>query len=238
MANELDANLSAFEASGESFFYEKESQQLCDKVLRKIDDGSYSWQEVVDEFNRCLEHIAGKFDLYDLEHTQDVATDAGINRIAMPANYMKKLMMCRSITHNRPIAIKNTVTNLFRAYSVLDQSGSVREVAVKGRELYYQRVPGSAETLRLVFYRYPTRLYKREDKPSCLPPHLIEPLLVNYACKEIFSEIEDGIEGSQVNTDRYTKKFVEAELELQTFLGPERREPVEFPEEIAWDVYV
>lgn len=237
MANSLDSNLSVPEVAGEIYFLEKAGRTLSDKALRKIDDDSYSWADVVDEFNRCLEYLAGKFNLLELEHTEDIMTDPNVNNVPVPANYMKNLWQCRSLTHNRLIKVHTSVINLGRWYSVIDQSGSVRGVAVKGRAFYYQRIPGSAETLRLTYYRYPDRLYDRDDKPTCLPPHLVEPLLVNYACKEIYSEIEDG-EDKQVNTDRYTNKFNNAVVELERFLGPDRHDPIEFGQEIAWDVLV
>lgn len=236
MSNELDTDLSSLELSGEISFLEETGYSLSDKVMRKIQDGSYSWTDIVDEFNACLDYLSGQYDLPQLEHTEDVTTDSNSNRIPVPANFQKKLLMCRSITHNRPCEIKDTVVNLFRLYTVLDQTGAVRRVSIKGRYLYYQRL--AEETLRLVYYRYPNRLRTRWDKPSCLPPHLVEPLLINYACKEIFSEIEDGVEGPQVNTQRYTDRFARAEEALVKWIGPQRREPVDFPEEIPWDAYV
>lgn len=240
MANELDANISTIVCRGEVLFLEETGQAMSDKVLRKVQDGSYSWMHVVDEFNACLDYLSGKYDLPELEHTEDVTTDAdGIaNNIPMPMNYQKNLWFCRSITHNRHIKVHSTVINMFRRYSVLDNSGNVRDVSVRGRSLVYQRIPGSAETLRLIYYKYPERLRTRHDKPTCLPPHLVEALLINYACKEIFSEIEDGIEGSQVNTARYTDRFDRAEADLLADIGPPRRAPQEFPEEMAWDAYV
>lgn len=237
MANELDENLSALACYGEITFLEDTGHTLADKVIRKIQDGSYTWVDVVDEFNSCLEYLSGKYNLLELEHTEDITTGT-LNHVPLPTSFQKNLWHCRSITHNRPIGIDDTIINLFRRYSVLDLTGNVRHVAVKGRHLYYQRIPSTAETLRLIFYRYPERLRTRQDKPTCLPPHLVEPLLVNYACKEIFSEIEDGIEGTQVNTQRYTERFNKAEAELLMFVGPDRIAPIDFPEEIAWDAYV
>jgi len=238
MANELIANLFSLESAGEILFLEETGHSLADKVLRKIQDGSYSWVDIVDEFNTCLDYLAGKYNLPDLEHTEDVSTNSNVGYIPMPANFQKNLWYCKSLTHNRVIDIKDSVINLYRHYTVLDQSGPVQGVSVKGNALHYQRIPGTAEVLRLIYYRYPTRLRSRYDKPVCLPPHMVEPLLVNYACREIYGEIEDGIEGKQVNTDRYGKKFAEAEVELDRLVGPPRHAPIDLPDEMAWDAYV
>jgi hypothetical protein len=62
--------------------------------------------------------------------------------------------------------------------------------------------------------------------------------LKEYALKELYSEIEDGLEGQQVNTDRHEKKYAQAKERLVAFIGPEERDPVQFlDEEIAWDNY-
>ena len=240
MSNELDADLINLECYGEIIFLEETGHFLADKVLRKIQDGSYTWQDVVDEFNGCLVYLSGKYNLPDLEHTEDIQTDPRTGRVLLPANFQKNLWFCKSTTHNRPIAIDDTVINLFRRYTVLDQTGVVRRVAVRGRHLHYQRVPSSAETLRLVYYRYPDRLRTRQDKPTCLPDHLVESLLVNYACKEIYSEIEDGIEGAQVNTDRYSNRFAKAEAELASIpeILADRHAPIDIPDEMEWNAYV
>jgi len=240
MANELDTNLSVLESFGEISFIEDTGHSLADKVLRKIQDGSYTWQNVVDEFNGCLKYLSGKYNLPELEHIEDVQTDPRAGRIPVPSNYQKNLWYCKSTTHNRPVNIEDTVINVYRKYSILDQSGAVRDVAVKGRYLYYQRVPTSAETLRLVYYRYPTILRTRREKPTCLPAHLVEPLLVNYACKEIFSEIEDGLEGKQVNTQRYDGRFKAAEATLASMpeIIADRHAPIDIPDEMEWGSYV
>jgi hypothetical protein len=66
----------------------------------------------------------------------------------------------------------------------------------------------------------------------------VEPLLVHYACREIFSEIEDGMEGEKVNTDYHHTVFVAALSELDSYLGPQKRKPVDITTEIHWDNYL
>lgn len=239
MANELDTNLAVIELSAEVSAVEETSQTLADDVLDNVQDGSYSWEDVIKLFNSCLYELAGEFFIPDLEQWGDVYTDPGVNHVPLPANYMRNLRYVHSVTHNRPrLKIHGSVIQLFRWYSNLDREGPVRQVAIKGRQLYYQLVPSTAEQLRINYFAYPERLRRRDDKPTCLPAHLIEPLLIAYACKELFNKIEDALEGPKPNTSHWNKEYEKAKANLSLFLGPEEREPQDFPDEMNWDCLV
>lgn len=240
MTIELDATLSSLEAYGVQWAHEEQDdvQSLSDLVKDKIQDTSYTHDVIVALFNRCLRRVSGRHRLEELETHEQVLTDPRASSIPLPANYQRDLNYCHSISHNRKIKVHGAVVQMYRQFSQLDQYGRVIGVAVKGRELFYQRVPETAEILRIRYYRYPDRLRDRYDKPTCIPEHLVEDLLVNYACWKIYSEIEDGIEGTKVNTTYYKGEFREAEAELSMFLGPDEDEPEEFPEEIDWEAYL
>jgi hypothetical protein len=239
MANELNTELFSLELSAEVLAIEETSQTLADDVLDKVQDGSYSWEDVLKHFNSCLYELAGEFLFPELEQWSDVYTDPAINHIQLPADYMRNLRYVHSVTHNRPrIRIQGSVVQLFRWYSNLDRQGPVRQVAINGRQLYYQLVPSTAEQLRINYFSYPERLRRRDDKPTFLPAHIIEPLLVAYACRELFNEIEDALEGQKPNTTYWDKEYDKAKAKLLAFLGPEEREPQEFPDEIYWDYLV
>jgi len=220
MANELDATLPALEVSAEVFFLEETAQTLADEVLDKAQDGDFSYDDVLKYFNECLAYLAGEFYLEDLERWEDIYTDPLLNHAPLPADFFKNLRFVHSITHNRKIKIQGSVIQMFRWYSELDTTGPVRMCAIKGRQLYYQRVPDTAEQLRINYYAYPERLRKRDDKPSCLPEHLVDPLLGNYALWKIFDKIEDALESPKPNTIYYKKLYEEAKEQLKSFLGP------------------
>lgn len=235
MSITLDATISAVKVRAESSVYSETGQDLVDKVRGKIQDDSYTTDDILDRFNQGLGELAGDFLLPDLETWLTVTTDASHPFIDLPADYQKHLKNCHSVTSAMPIKIYGSLQQLYAPFRIHDQNGRVIGVAVHGRRLYYQRIPQSTELLTIDYYRYPERILTRNQKPTCLPPHLVEPLLVAYACKEIFAEIEDGIEGPQVNTDRWEKRYNKAKADLAIFLGPEHRTPVPMEQEIDWD---
>jgi len=238
MATDLDATVSFPECYAEVLPHLDVAQTLAEKVAQKIDDRSYTYDTILDKLNTGLRWIAGKYMLPDLETFEDVQTDPGVSHIPLPRNYQKKLRWAHNVTHNREVSVFPSTVQLYRWFSVLDQTGRIFGIAVKGRDLYYQKIPSAAETLRLNYWRYPERIDVRTEKVECLPEHLVESLLVSYVCREIFSEIEDGLEEEKVNTKHYAVLFTAALSELEAFLGPEKRIPVDIQTEIDWEAYL
>ena len=235
MANELAENTPVIEAFAQVLPIKQDSEDLAQTVLRKVQDASYVYADVLALFNKCLLSLSGRFLLPNLETMRDVHTDPGTSHIPVPADYQKKLRYAHSITHNRKLKIYPSLILMYRWQKALDGRGSVNSLAVKGRDLYYQRVPSSAETIRINYWAYPEPMETRYAKPVCLPVHLIEPLLVNYACKELYSEIEDGIDSQKVNTTYYANEYNRALGDLILFIGPENRLPQDIGQDLNWD---
>jgi len=237
VANELDGTLCNLKCTATVYALASTSQTLSDEVMNAVQDASVTYDRILELFNDCMFELAGEFLLPDLEAWADLNTSATASYIQLPADYMRNLRHCHSTTYNREIKVYGSLTQLYRKFSNLDQTGNIVGVAPKGRNLYYQRL--SAETLRINYYKYPEKLQTREDKPVEIPWHLAKPLLKHYALKELYSEIEDGIEGQQVNTERHSKEYEKYKEKLWMFIGPEERDPQQFlSEEIPWDVLV
>lgn len=103
---------------------------------------------------------------------------------------------------------------LMDGYSTLAEVGNVETVALEGSTLWYQKIPETAETLTILYYKNPASLDRDSDEPSDIPEHLQRALLVNGAAKLVYDVIEDGIEGEKVNTKaQFYLSFSEANKE-------------------------
>lgn len=223
----------------ESSVYANESiQDLIDKVRRKVQDDSYSNDDIIDFFNAAMAELAGEFLLPNLETWETVYTDPMSSTIRMPANYHKNLRNCHSTTNRRRIKVYGSKQLLHSEFGWHDRNGRVLGIAPHGRDLYYQHIPNTAETLELNYWKFPDRITSVTQMPDILPPHMLEPLLVAYAAKEIFAEIEDGIEGKQINTERWERRWLVLKVQLDRFVGPEERVPDDFDADIEWDCMV
>lgn len=215
------------------------AEKINNKVKKIVQDASFDVLDTISYINKALKEISGLILLPKLlEVETTVVTVVDTAYASLPDDFQRNLHYCYSSTTNRKIHIYNDVRLLYRQFSRLDLGGQVVGVAVKGRSLYYQRIPPVAETLRIHYYKYPTTIVTETDQPDCLPEFLVRPLLVNYAAKEIYSLIEDGEDGQKTNTKYYEAKFVEAMAELNRYVGPESREPQYIVDDLNLEGYL
>ena len=99
------------------------------------------------------------------------------------------------------------------------EAGDVRACAIHGNRLLYRDIPATAETLTVHYYQNPTELEDDDDEPDCIPEILQKPLLVGYACSQIFNQIEDGIEGQKINTAFWNNEFQQGLINLGIYIG-------------------
>lgn len=107
--------------------------------------------------------------------------------------------------------------------------GRSRFVAPAGGRLHVHPVPQTACSLEVGYFRLPEPLAGAADKPLCLPPDLVAPLLVNFACRELFERLEEGAAERKVQTTAYGRRFDAALAALLARSGPVQEEPVDIP---------
>jgi len=209
------------------------------EVARRVQDSAFILDDTVRYINKGLKEIAGTLLLPKLlttETTVDTVVDTAY--ADLPDNFMQNLHYCYSNNYNRKIRIYDSLELLYSSFTTLDLGGRVVGVARRGERLYYQRIPASAETLRIHYYKYPTEITASTGEPDCLPEFLVRPLLVNYVCKEIFSMREDGLSGRKVDTEYYEGLYMRAMGDLNRYIGPEARVGRLAQDDVDLDAYL
>lgn len=101
----------------------------------------------------------------------------------------------------------------------LSEVGTVRMVAVKGRNLYYQGIPaeGFEEALTIHFYRKPVDMVANSDTPDGIDETFQIPLIKHYVCRDVFGDILEGAKKGrfQYHSDQFNK----AMLDYTNFIG-------------------
>jgi hypothetical protein len=192
---------------------------LVEAVVLAINDTSF--EDVVEDYiNLGRGEIAGLVDLPALLTVATVATTATANTVALPATYSRNLFWVSNATGRIGKPGRGYYDLMgYLSRNPIAQTGPIFDVCVQGNSILYQGA--AVDTLTLRFYAEPT-----SEEPDELPTHLQKPLLFNYACKEIFNLIEDGIEGAKVNTNKYERDFNMALGKLAAWAeGIKPREP-------------
>jgi len=208
------------------------------RIVGHVIKGETTTIDILSFMNKGIKEIAGEVLLPKLIETETtVLTVVDTAYASLPDNFMRNLHYCYSDTQSRKIKVYDDVRLLYREFSRIDLAGSVVGISVRGEELYYQRIPASAETLRIHYYKYPTELTASSGQPDCLPEFLVRPLLVNFVVKELFSIIDTG-PTTQENTIKYQHFFDAAMVRLKEYMGPENREPQYIYDDVNLEGYL
>jgi len=207
---------------------------LCAAIQDILQDSSYTDEVLTPKINAAILGIAAGIRMPDksisppLPDLYTIGTiDTTINAYAsLPVDYQRKVC---AIVDSSGCRIDAPQGKNYEAFAIfmrdvqnlnLTEVGSVYMVAVKGKKLYYQGIPTTAQTLGIHYYRKPTVLVDDNDEPDCLPDHLQERLIKHKVLADIFGEgIEDGQDNKGSGTQYHTGQFFEAMTELCDFIG-------------------
>lgn len=162
-----------------------------------------------------------------LETTGEARTTLDQAFTALPDDYLRNLEIVYCSTQDQRLTILGSLQLLKIKYPGLAKTGNIEHVAVSNRLLYYQGIPSTRRTLSLNYFCKPTLMSNERDEPTMLPENLHRRLLVNYACKELFSRIEDGMDGRKNNTAYHAAEYNKAFADLELWIIPRATEPIE-----------
>ena len=207
-------------------------EDVIQEINEEIDLPGFSATRILRLINRGMLVIAaGRFRefpeiweicLPELEAQTGVSTTASVAYCSMPSDYHKKLMWCTTSANDYRIKVLKSLSHLKRIEPKLDKSGAIRWVAVVGSNVYYQRVPSSAETLTLHYFKKPTTL-SFGDTISELPDHLAVPLLKHYCLAEMYrvkDQAKPEVENETAPKQFHLNEFRRYLGELAAFIGP------------------
>jgi hypothetical protein len=202
---------------------------LIETIMEKVQDPSLDSKRIRRMINVAIQESASILTdpLPDCETRATLTTSLTNPHISLPDNFHRDLDFCFNVTRNDRVEIYRSLPYLsaVSGWENLDDESSVYGVARSGRTLYYQGIPTTAETLTIHYFRKPTELERDNDEPWEFPSYCHQAIIVNHVLKELFSEIEDGIEQQKVNTAYHDKQWQDAVRALEIFMGPRNTEP-------------
>lgn len=204
---------------------------LRNVVKRRLLDPSVTADSIDAALNECLSYVSGRLLIAKLETTGVVNTVLNECEVAIPEgwNYDRNLFGC-SVADAAPIQILNSVSqlvNLYPNFRTEKKSGPIEYILVNKGNLIYYPIPKEVVELTTEFYMSAPLMTKDTDIPSIIPIGLQKKLLTSFALKELYLDVEDGVEGATPNTAKYNGLFEIAFDELDDTIetGQSRPEP-------------
>ncbi len=201
---------------------------LTERVDKIVQDNDFDSDAIAVYLNRGMLEIAGGMKRSDssvltqplpLLFTVGTVATTTTFKASLPVTYQRDLVFAIDYL-GRELSIYDSFVEFSKVYRLMNAVGSVNAVAVKGRDLYYQNIPAVSELITVHFHRYPVDMVSSTDVPDGLPSNFHD-ILVSYACKEIYSIIEDGVDGKMVNTMKYEQKFQRSLDSLEASIAAE-----------------
>lgn len=180
-----------------------EVDKLVTDVEGIVQDPTYDATWIIKKLNEVLSLVATMCRIPGLQSAVPVNIQAAASNVAMPKAFLHDLYLVTSQIYPKGIIIAPNIKELV-ANSDPEQTGPVQMVAVDGKILNCRPIPEIAEVLTCYFYAKPKELYAGDSFPDYIPPILQKEIFQNYALKEAYLQIEDGIDGEMVNTQKYT----------------------------------
>lgn len=205
-------------------------EDLTGLVKQTVLDDSFSEDFITLVLNEAYEDVAMKVLLPDLEVSAPVDTVLDETVADLPADFSRNLYGCACPGYFTPIKVLSSIALMQARFPYIEaenETGYVTHVTVRGSELVYHPIPTTVDTLTIKYYTSITPMVEGDDEPTALPRNLQRKLLHSYACSVLFDDVEDGMEGPKVNTQKHMGAYISAlvELEAQIKRGQSRAGP-------------
>jgi hypothetical protein len=210
-----------------------EVDAIVTEVEGIVQDATYDETWIIKKFNEALTLVATMCRIPGLQTSTTANVLAGAITVAMPKTFLHDLYLVTTATYPKGVLIapnlKELVTN-----SDPEQTGPVQMVAVDGKTLNFRPIPEEAEDLTLYFYGTPKELSAGDLFPDYIPSILQKEIFQNYALKEAYLQIEDGIDGVAPNTQKYGGLAAVAMAALVAFYPNAPKAKPEVKRNLVW----
>lgn len=194
-----------------------------------IEDESFSDETLLAYVNKGIGRVAAALPLPMLLVEGSVTCKANARRVTLPDDYYSNLFHAFNVTKKSKVRIMRPFANFLLRYPGLDIGGDVVDVCVQGKTLHYQGAP-SADQLLLVFYHRRPDEVSAGDDIDFIEETYQSDLLVSYAAAECYKLIENGIEGTKVNYNKWIADYTLALNEYGNFIGAPEEKPDFIPD--------
>lgn len=213
------------------------SKYLIDEVLKRVRDVSFSRKaDILPAMNKALRTLARDhpFPALFVTEPQELTCPADSISASLPSDFSHHLVHAYNSTntlYGGRVKIWRSFAHFKQRFNDFDHSSPVRHVCPVGNRIWYQGVPASDETLK-VMYTTPPVLYDSDLAANVevggvvtqravidwIPEDYQEELIVNFAAAELWDIREQGVDGSKVNYNKYISRYDLAVEKLETVL--------------------
>lgn len=184
-------------------------RDIAVKVIQAVHDASLTGDSaLIRYFDRCVKELAGRIDFSALVGENKVTIKANGTSIAMPTDYLRNLQYAYDTDTEAALTILSP-REMWTEYPRMDATGVYAQYCcVRDGDLYVQPAPEDDEDITLRYFKSPDEVDRLDDTvPSWIPARVQQDVFFHFACRECFTQIEDGIDGGKPNTQYHEAMY-------------------------------
>lgn len=204
-------------------------KEIIDLAKRIVQDSSFDdlWLGYI---NACCGELASVYSFPCLHINSTITVPASSSSVAVPSDFLHSITHAVNVTRESKINVFDDFDKFLSKFPLLNKNDDVKDLSWYGANVFVQGVPSSDQVIRLFYYSIPKTLGEASE-PSFIPMHLQRDLLLNRCLSEAYNIIEDGVDGTKVNANKYESRFQLACIKLEGFIGV----PLAKPQFVAVD---
>ncbi len=182
--------------------------ELVAEVQKIVDagTGSFSDEQVLAYLNRGMLAVANRLLLPWLSTSATVTTDT-TNTVSLPAYFHRNLFM--ATTDDGQLDIISSPKSLEDEYPSDSTDTTLKAVCVIPGNLQYSYTPDDATDITLHYYRRPLDMTLEDTSEPMTSNDDFYMVIINYAAWQMFSILEQGVEGAKVSTMYHKNEYKE-----------------------------
>lgn len=205
------------------------AKEIIAECAANLQDSSFSPADLLAYINSCCGQLASVYSIPDLLFTKDIVVPASTPVFAAPGDFLRSIFHASNVTIKDKIEVVEEFSYFVEKFPLFDLTGDVTHISWFGNSFYVQGAPVAEQTIRVMYYGSPKTLVESSE-PTFIPRHLHKDIFVNFVLAEAWNEIEDGIDGTKVNANKFASRFQLACLKLESFIGLPLAKPSFVPE--------
>jgi len=207
------------------------ASDIIQNVVDRVQDGSFSTATILALINegryQAASEVGGEeypdLCLPALAKTASLSALSSASSVALPTDYHRNIYWVGSVNQGRRIGKRpGDYYNMLAFLEVFPiETGRIEAVCVEGANLLYRGK--DTDTLTVKYYSKPVPILEADIEsltlgvPTEIPDNIQRPLLSAYCCREIYSEIEEGMEGPKTNTEYWGSMYLKCLADLRSY---------------------
>lgn len=197
-------------------------EDIRSEIVSIVSDSSYSSDYIDSLINETLQKVCGRVIIPGLKMLTTATLGTGVSSVSLSSNFGGRVIRVLD-SNGDSLELIPSLELMMDRYGAMEEVGELEAVCQEGNVLWFAKRMSAEENVTILYLKRPVELVSGSDVPEELPDFLHRDLLVYGTAAVLFNQIEDGLDGSKINTQVYGGLFEQGIARLHEWIGRNKR---------------